>query len=130
MLRRTSHLVRKQHASLRLTELKPDYEDAWKNLTHAQERITAALPLMKPDDQLFAIIPFYAWLINPAQGYEKVLTALNGMQPTVKFTQDFSMMAPALDRLDAKTQEAARQFIAFFEGKIDLPTLKAHLEGR
>ncbi len=80
---------------------------------------------MKPDDQLFAIIPFYAWLINPAQGYESWMTP-----PPVKFTQDFSMMAPSLDRLDANTQEAARQFIAFFEGKIDLPTLKAHLEGR
>ena len=95
-----------------------------------KQRIDKALALVEPDNQWFAIIPFYAWLINPAQGYEKVLTALNGMQPTVKFTQDFSMMAPALDRLDAKTQEAARQFIAFFEGKIDLPTLKAHLEGR
>ena len=100
------------------------------DLVHAQERIDNALTLVKPDDQLFAILPFYAYLLNPAQGYDPALTALNGMQPTVKFTQDFSMMTPALDRLDASTRQIAQPFIALFEGKIDRTELcRKLLEG-
>ena len=91
------------------------------NLAQANERIEKALKLVQSDNQWFAIIPFYAYLLNPAQGYDPALTALNGMQPTVKFTQDFSMMTPALDRLDASTRQIAQPFIALFEGKIDLP---------
>ena len=95
-----------------------------------QIRIAAALPLVKSDDQLFAILPFYQWLSNRAQGWNQVLTAIEQLDPAVKFTWSFDTTKPALERLDAKTQKAAQEFIAFFEGKIDLPTLKARLEGR
>ncbi len=37
------------------------------------------------------------------------------------------MMIPAIERQDSKVQQVAHEFIAFFEGKIDLPTLKIRL---
>ena len=100
------------------------------DLERYQARISAAMPLVNSDNQLFAILPFYAYLSNPTQGWENVLTAINSLSEDVKITWDFSTTAPALERLDAKTQKTAQEFIAFFEGKIDLPTLKARLEGR
>ncbi|GAK54714.1 WD-40 repeat protein [Candidatus Moduliflexus flocculans] len=90
------------------------------NAAHAQERIDKALTLVEPDNQWFAIIPFYAWIINPAQGYDPVLIALSSMSPTTEFSQDFSLLTPALNRLDTATQQIAQQFIALFEGKNDL----------
>ena len=95
-----------------------------------QARIAAVLPLVKSDNQLFAVLPFYQWLSNPAQGWKSVLTAIEQLDPAVKFTWSFDTTKPALERLDADRRQAAQEFIAFFEGKIDLPTLKAHLEGR
>ena len=95
-----------------------------------QTRIAAALPLVKSENQLFAILPFYQWLSNPAQGWNQVLTAIEQLDPAVKFTWSFDTSKPALERLDADTQKAAQEFIAFFEGKIDLPTLKARLSER
>lgn len=48
------------------------------------------------------------------------ITLFNGNQQTQTFA--------VLDRLDVKTQQTARQFIAFFEGQIDLAALKFRLE--
>ena len=98
--------------------------------TRCQARIATALPSVKSDNELFAILPFYQWLANPAQGWNQVLTAIEQLEPTVKFTWSFDTSKPALERLDSATQQAAQEFIAFFEGKIDLPTLKAQLDGR
>ena len=100
------------------------------DLARCQIRIATALPLVKSDNSYFVILPFYAYLANSEQGWENVLKAIMELKAEVKFTWDFSATVVALDRLDAKTQQAARQFIAFFEGKIDLPTLKTRLEGR
>ena len=93
-----------------------------------QNRIAAALPLVQSGSELFALLPFYQWLSNPTQGLNQVLTAIEQLDPAVKFTWSFDTSKPALERMDAKTQQAAQEFIAFFEGKIDLPTLKARLE--
>ena len=93
-----------------------------------QARFTATLPLVKSDSELFAILPFYAWLAKPAQGWEPVLTAIEQLAPGVEFTWGFATSAPILERQDAATRQAAQHFIAFFEGKIDLPTLQARLE--
>lgn len=100
------------------------------DLERCQQRITVALSLVKADNELFVILPFYQWLLNPAQGWNQVLIAIEQLDQTVKFTWSFDTSQPALERLDAKTKEAAQEFIAFFEGKIDLPTLKARLDGR
>ena len=97
------------------------------NLTRCQARIAAALPLVKRDNQLFAILPFYQWLSDPAQGWQPVLTGIQGIDPKVKFSWTFDATKPALDRLDEKTQQIAQHFIEFFEGKIDLPTLQGRL---
>jgi tetratricopeptide (TPR) repeat protein len=97
------------------------------DLTRCQARIAAALPLVKRDNQFFAILPFYQWLSNPAQGWQPVLTAIQGIGPKVKFRSSFDTIKPALGRLDQEKQQIAQRFIEFFEGKIDLPTLQARL---
>lgn len=97
------------------------------DLTRCQARIAAALPLVKRDNEFFAILPFYQWLSNPAQGWQPVLTAIQGTNPKVKFRGSFDTTKPVLGRLDQETQQIARHFIEFFEGKVDLPTLQGRL---
>lgn len=97
------------------------------DLVRCQARLAAALPLVKPDNEFFAILPFYQWLSNPTQGWQPILTAIQGIGPKVKFKWSFNTTKPALGRLDEKTQQIARHFIEFFEGKIDLPILQGRL---
>ena len=97
------------------------------DIPRCQTRITTAMSLVKPGNEYFAILPFWAWLANPEQGWENVVTAIDELASGVKFTWDFSDITPAIERQDAETQQIAQYFIAFFDGKIDLPTLKARL---
>lgn len=98
--------------------------------TRCQTRVAAALSQVTPKDNLFVILPFLDWLANPEQGWEPVMTAINELDPEVTFTGGegiYSDVAPVVERLDAETQRVAQHFIEFFQGKIDLPTLKARL---
>jgi hypothetical protein len=54
------------------------------------------------------------------------LEAIN-LDSAGQFAGDWSDIAPAIERQDARTQAVARLFIAFFKGELDLPTLKARL---
>jgi len=97
------------------------------DLERCQARIAAALALLEPDNDLFAILSFYQWLANPEQGWEYALNVVSTLKPEMKFTWDFSTTTLALDRLDSITQRNTRQFINFFEGSITLPMLKVLL---
>jgi hypothetical protein len=100
--------------------------------TRLVKRIAVAMPQATPKDELFAILPFLSWLANPLQGWGSVLRAINKLDPEVKFTWDFSDTSRAITHLglDASTQQIARYFIDFFEGRIDLRILEARLAGK
>ena len=118
-----------QHVPESLGLLSNDAELAFvqDDLKRCQERIRTALPLIQSDNELYVILPFYAWLAQPELGWESVMTALKNLKPSVKFHWDFSTTKPVLDRLDDVTRQHALDFIAFFEGAIDLPTLQMRL---
>ena len=97
------------------------------DIARCQKRIETALPLLTPKDQTFAIIPFISWLSSSEQGWEKVMTAIVDLNPEVAFTWDFSTMQPTIERLDESTRQTAQHFIAFFENRMDFPTLKSKL---
>ena len=114
--------VHPQHLSL----LSSDAELALAqgDITRLQTRVDVALPQVTPKDQLFVILPFLTWLAKPAQGWTHVITAINTLDPGVKFTWDFADTRRAITHLDMSIQKTAQQFIDFFEGHIALPTLK------
>ena len=86
------------------------------------------MQLLKSNNRLFAILPFYAWLADPEkEDPQKVVKAISELEPGVKITWDFSDIEPVIALQNEETQQIARLFIDFFEGKIDLPTLKERL---
>jgi hypothetical protein len=93
-------------------------------------RMAVLSPQVTPQTNLFVILPFFAWLANPAQGCGNLMTAIHELAPGVTFTWDFSDVRPAITRLDASTQKVAQHFIDFFEGHIDQATLQARLIGQ
>lgn len=98
------------------------------DIPRCQKRIATAMQTVKPDNGLFIILPFLAWLADPEEeDPQKVLTAFNELEPGILLRLDFSNIEPAIARQDEETQKIARLFIDFFEGKVDLPTLKARL---
>jgi len=98
------------------------------NIIRCKTRITVALALVTPKDEIFAILRFFAWLAEPHQDWNDVIKAISQLESTVNLTWNFSTLMSAITRLDEKTQPVAKNFLAFFEGYIDLPTLKTRLE--
>jgi Flp pilus assembly protein TadD len=91
-----------------------------------------AMPQVTPEDQFFAILPFFSWLANPIQDWGHVLRAIRELDPKVEFEWDFSDTARAITYLglDASTQQIAQHFLDFFERRIDLQTLQTRLGAR
>ncbi|MCP4289928.1 MAG: tetratricopeptide repeat protein, partial [Gammaproteobacteria bacterium] len=97
------------------------------DLSRFQARITTVKSYISPDDGFFALLPFFVWLFQPDFGWESVLTAIEETDSGVSFDWNFFTTTPAIESQDEETQQIARHFIAFFEGKGDLPELKARL---
>lgn len=85
------------------------------------QRIQQALLLVDNKDDLYAILPFLAWLAEPENSYQPVLTAIAQLDSSVKITWDFTDTEPAILRLTPAQQTIARQFIAYFQGTGELP---------
>ena len=102
---------------------------AQRDIARLIRRVAVAMPQVTPKDELYAIVPFLSWLANPTPGWGHVIIAISTLEPEVKFTWDFSDTARAMNYLDlnASTQQAARHFIDFFEGRINLSTLRERL---
>ncbi|MCP4695527.1 MAG: tetratricopeptide repeat protein [Gammaproteobacteria bacterium] len=86
---------------------------------------------IKPDDQIHAILPFLNWLAEPTGGWEPVLDAIKELKkkyPELSFSWDFSLITPALERLNEADRRQTEAFIAFFEGRTDLAELEKQLE--
>ncbi|SEH04325.1 Uncharacterised protein [Candidatus Venteria ishoeyi] len=96
------------------------------NTERCLNRVEAALTLTSPQDGLFAILPFLAWVASPtAQRLQSVIVAIEQLDPLVTtFEWDFSYNIPALERLTEKDRATADALIAFFEGKSSWETIK------
>jgi tetratricopeptide (TPR) repeat protein len=97
------------------------------DISRCQKRIATAMPLVKPDSDSYPLFPFYAWVADPEQGWEPIMRAIEELDSDVELFFISSTFEPVLKRLDKETREIAQQFIEFFQGKIDLKTLKARL---
>jgi WD40 repeat protein/Flp pilus assembly protein TadD len=97
------------------------------DIPRCQAQIAKARPQANSYVQESAILPFFAWLADSEYDWEYVMTAINELDPRVKFTWDLSNMTPAIERQDEETQQIAKLFIAFFEDNIGLETLKTRL---
>jgi tetratricopeptide (TPR) repeat protein len=97
--------------------------------SRCQTRIAVAKPFVKPDNRFFALLPFYAWLSEPAQSWEPVMTAIEGLKPgvSISLTFEYGHLIPVLKQQSPEAQQIAQHFIAFFNKRTDLPTLKARL---
>jgi len=84
-------------------------------------RLQSALVLVSNKDQASVILPFLAWLAAPEQPTDKIYTAIQQLDPSVKFTWNFSDTEPVIACLSPATQGLARQFIAYFQGVGKLP---------
>ncbi|MCP4699991.1 MAG: DUF1513 domain-containing protein, partial [Gammaproteobacteria bacterium] len=91
-------------------------------------RLKAMRSLLKPSNYLYAIMPFYAWLLEPRQSWESVIKAIDNLNAGVDFDWDFSGTLPAVTKLPTPQRHAAEAFIAFFEGKIQREELSVRLE--
>jgi len=89
--------------------------------TRCVARIQSALALVTNKNHEFVILPFLAWLAEPEQRADKIYTAIQQLDPSVKITWDFTDTEPVIARLNPETQGLARQFIAYFQGEGDLP---------
>jgi tetratricopeptide (TPR) repeat protein len=89
-----------------------------------QQRLAALRPLLQADNPLYAIVPFYAWLLEPEQKPAAVLAAIEALPEEMTFGWDFSTTEPALSRLPEAAQKTARDFIAFFKGEIGREALR------
>ena len=98
------------------------------DISRLHVRIEAAQPQLSPDNELFVLLPFFAWLARPEQGWEPVLTAIEALEPEASFNWNFFTTTPAIERQAPQIQEIAVLFITFFEGKLELPDLKTGLE--
>ncbi len=97
------------------------------DIQRCQVRINTAIPLVKSDNPLSVILSFYKWLAKPEQGWENVMTAIVQLEQGVDVQFNSSNFTPVVERQDEETQYTMQQFITFFEGAIDLPTLKKRL---
>ncbi|AUI68382.1 tetratricopeptide repeat protein [Beggiatoa leptomitoformis] len=91
-----------------------------------QQRLTVVLPLLKPSDETFVIVPFLQWLSQPTESIQPILTAIQ--QVATQITWDFGTTQPAIDRLTPEQQHIARAFIDYFQNKIDFITLQQTIE--
>lgn len=97
------------------------------DIRRCQTRIDTAIPLVKSDNPLSVILSFYKWLADPEQGWENVITAIVQLGQGVDLQFNSSNFTPVIERQDKETQYTIQQFITFFGGAIDLPTLKKRL---
>ena len=89
--------------------------------TRCLARLHSALALVTNKDHKSVILPFLAWLAEPEQPTDKIYTAIQQLDPSVKIDWDFTTTEPAIARLKPETQGLARQLIAYFQGEGDLP---------
>ncbi|MCX7096276.1 MAG: tetratricopeptide repeat protein [Methylococcales bacterium] len=92
-----------------------------------QQRLKVLSTLLKPQDRNYFLIPFLSYLANPQQGYQAVIDAIEKLNNNLQINWNFSDIQPAIDRQNLSTQKSARLFIDYFEGRIDLKTLKSKL---
>ena len=92
-----------------------------------RERIKTALPLLSPQNQEYAILPFLAWLSEPTQDIEPVIAAIEEIDAATELTWDFSEIRPAIERLDEKNRAKADLLVAFFEEKIEWAQVRRQL---
>jgi hypothetical protein len=92
-----------------------------------RERFEAISPLLKPQEDIYAIIPFLNYLANPNSGYQSVIVAIEKLDKKVEHNWDFSDIQPAIQRQNQKTQKITHLFIDYFEKRIDLKRLKTKL---
>jgi tetratricopeptide (TPR) repeat protein len=90
-------------------------------------RMAALAPQVTPQTELSVLLPFFAWLANPAQDWRNVMTAIQELAPEVPITWEFWPVLPIIKGLEVSTQKVAQHFIDFFEGRINRETLKAQL---
>ncbi len=95
--------------------------------TRMQQRFATLQPLLQPNEDYYAILPFLNWLSQPETSLQPILTAIQQLNPDVKFTWDFNDTQPAIDRLSPTQQQLAQHCIDYFEGKIDFNTLQTQL---
>ncbi len=91
-----------------------------KDTSRMLQRIKVALPLLKPNDHEFAILPFLLWLAHPNESPQPVLDVIYELKVNTESPWDFSDIKPVIEQLPLKQQRIARYFIDFFEGRITL----------
>ena len=84
-------------------------------------------PLLKPDNPLYAIVPFYAWLLEPNQKPAAVLEAIAALPEEMKFGWDFSTTEPVLARLPPEAKKPPGSSSRFSKGKIGREELRQGL---
>lgn len=124
--------VHPQHLALLTKDAELALEQ--ENTTRFQQRYKTALPLLKADNPLSSILLFYAWLADPTQNTDSVLTSIERLEEAVEFDWwsgwwDFDTTEPILDRLNVTRRKQAEGFILYFEGKLDSAGLKGKWRG-
>jgi len=119
-----------QHSPENLSLLSNDLELAiiQQDITRAKRRLAKLQWLLETDDQLYAIVPFLAWLLHPNTHWQPILNACEQLDTDVKINWDFNDTIPALDRLTSPQRQIADTFIKFFENQITLAQLRSQLE--
>ncbi len=67
-----------------------------------QQRIAQALTLVDNKNQIFAILPFLAWIAEPESSYQPILEAIENLENDVKVGWGFSTLEPTIIRLTAE----------------------------
>lgn len=91
-----------------------------KDTSRILQRIKVALPLLKPNDHEFAILPFLLWLAHPNESPQPILDVIYELKVNTESPWDFSDIKSVIEQLPLKQQRIARYFIDFFEGRITL----------
>ena len=125
VLSQQGKLAEAQQAYAQVIRLNPNDLSALSNdaelalMQQDTRRCLERIHLAWADNQIqhYAILPFLAWLADPASSHQAVWDAIQNLDASVKIDWDFSGTEPAIARLSPEQQQIARQFVAWFEGK-------------
>ena len=95
--------------------------------TKAQAMIAQVLERVDCTNQLYAIMPFLRFLIDPSVSCDDVLSAILQLDKDVAFTWGFTIIQPVLATSESNKQAQAKYFIDYFEGWCDKQALQAKI---
>lgn len=97
------------------------------DIQRVHKRLKTALPLLTKTSKTYVYLPFLAFIVDPEQSFQTVLTAIEATQKGVKLQFNFTEFNSIIERQSVKKQQQIRLFIDYFKQRIDLVTLKQKL---